>query len=125
VKTVLWAAAAVLFTAVSPALADDVPGGVYDCYGPSLAAGPNIDISLHAGQFGVLSPGKYMSRNGKTGHFKFDGLTLTMTDGPLKGIRYQKVPDFWSFRILRETGEMGPFSCPRVTAKDPGAPNKW
>ena len=114
--------------------APGVPLGVYDCFGPSKAGGVPDDVGTGirgvgteldaGGKFSVLGPDLYLSRGGKTGHFHFDGLTLTMVDGPYAGIRYHKVAA-WSFRMLRDNGVEGPFMCPRNTAKDPRNPKVW
>ena len=131
----LWIIAATLAFAASPAFAENPPNGVYDCYGPSKAGGVHtehtdgirsVGTQLDAGgKFSILSPGTYLSRGNKTGHFTFDGLTLSMTDGPYAGIRYHKAPGFWSFRMLRDNGVEGPFMCPINTAKNPRTPNAW
>jgi hypothetical protein len=112
--------------AALPAQAADVsvPGGVYDCYGPKLAGGRYLDLDMSGAKFSVISPGQYLSRGGKTGHFSFDGKTLSMKDGPYAGLKFHKAAE-WSFRMLRETGEDGPFMCPRNVAKDPHKPNAW
>ena len=112
-----WAIATIAsFTAI-PAWAQDVPGGVYDCYGTY-----NID----AGKFSVIAPGQYMSRGGGVGRFRFDGTMLSMVDGPYQGITYRKEsPDFWTFRLQRDTGGDSPFTCPRNTTKDVRKPKSW
>ena len=104
---------------------DGPPVGVYDCYGPELAAGTTLDISLAGAEFAVLSPGVYRSRAGKTGHFAFDGLTLSMVDGPYTGIKYHKETPAWTFRELRDGGADSPFMCPLNTTKDRDNPNAW
>jgi hypothetical protein len=124
-KTVAAVAVAAASLAALPARAADVPGGVYDCYGPKLAGGPYLDLMMSGAKFSVISPGQYLSREGKTGHFKFDGLTLSMVDGPYAGLKFHKDPQYWSFRMLRETGEEGPFTCPQNLVKDPHKPNAW
>ena len=124
-KVLFLAAAAMAGLMATPALAVDVPGGVYDCFGPHLAAGDShLDLEMSGAKFSVISPGTYLSRGGATGHFTFDGKTLAMTNGPYAGLKFHKVAD-WSFRMLRDNGDEGPFMCPRNTAKDMHAPNKW
>lgn len=98
------------------AWAEEVPPGVYDCFGTY-----NIDT----GKFSVLDSGQYMSRGGGVGSFDFDGVTLTMVDGPYAGIKYRKESPAWTFRMLRDSGEDSPFVCPRNTTKDPRKPNAW
>ncbi|MEI9997177.1 MAG: hypothetical protein WDM91_21455 [Rhizomicrobium sp.] len=120
--------------ALAQAAGRSVPHGVYDCFGPSKAGGRSPDswegirsvgTQLDAGgKFSVLGPDLYLSRGGKTGHFRFDGHTLSMVDGPYAGIRYHKVSD-WSFRMLRANGDEGPFMCPINVAKDPRNPQAW
>lgn len=131
-KSGVWVIAAGLaLAAASAAYAENPPGGVYDCFGPSMVTGPNFDVrratnlNISGAKFSILSPGVYLSRGGKKGHFKFDGHTLNMVDGPYKGINYHKVDGYWTFRMLRENGDEGPFMCPRNTAKDLNKPNAW
>ena len=114
-KVISWALAAALGLAALPAYAADTaaPGGVYDCFGPKLAGGKYLDLDISGAKFSVISPGQYLSRGGKTGHFKFDGLTLSMVDGPYSGLKFHKA------------GEEGPFMCPRNVAKDMHNSNAW
>lgn len=134
-RSILGPTVAVLGLAAFPALAADPPEGVYDCYGPSMAGGRSPDIregagrggtlNTSGGKFSIVGPGMYLSRGGKTGRFTFDGLTLSMVDGPYSGIRYHKDPAYWTFRMLRENGDEGPIMCPRNEAKDPRNPTAW
>ena len=120
----------VLTTIVTPAVAQQqVPTGVYDCYGRGMAEGNQVrdtagQLNLGGSKFSVIGAGQYLSRGGATGHFRFDGTTLSITDGPYSGQRFKKVAD-WSFRLLRPNGDMGPVSCPLNTAKDAHQPNRW
>ena len=121
---------ATLATIITPALAEQVPVGVYDCYGRGMAEGNQLrdkagQLNLGGSKFSVIGDGQYLSHGGTTGHFRFDGLTLSMTDGPYAGQRFKKVPDFWSFRLLFANGEMGPVSCPINKAKDAHQPSRW
>ena len=145
-KTGHLAIVAMLSLASLPARAADVPGGVYDCYGRSMVGGRGSDvegagrngqtpyisegagrgaIGGSASKFSVIGPGTYLSRGGTTGHFTFDGKTLAMMDGPYSGLKFHKVDDFWTFRMLFDTGEEGPVMCPQNLAKDAKAPNRW
>ena len=145
-RTGLFAIVAMLSFSAVPVRAADVPEGVYDCYGRSVAGGRGSDqegagrdgrtpyISEGAGRgavdgsaskFSVIGPETYLSRGGATGHFAFDGTTLAMMDGPYSGLRFHKVADFWTFRMLFDTGEEGPVMCPQNLAKDARAPNRW
>jgi hypothetical protein len=124
-KTVAAMVVVTMGLAALPARAADVPGGVYDCYGPKLAGGQYLDLMTSGAKFSVISPGKYLSREGKAGNFSFDGHTLSMKDGPYAGLKFHKDPKGWSFRMLRDTGEEGPFTCPQNLAKDPHKPNAW
>lgn len=129
-RLTLCAAAAGMMLTAFPALAQTVPVGVYDCYGRGMAEGDRKrdtagQLDLGGSKFSVIGAGQYLSHGVTTGHFRFDGLILAMIDGPYAGQRFQKVADFWSFRLLRASGEMGPVSCPLNTAKDARRPNGW
>ncbi|WP_425230635.1 hypothetical protein [Sphingomonas sp.] len=110
-KKMWFAALALGGLASAPAMAQSVPVGVYDCFG---------DI----GKFSVVGPGTYMARNGGTGHFSFDGHTLTMTDGTSEGLSYRLVGPNWDFGLLRDNGSVSN-TCPRSTTKDPRDPAHW
>ena len=120
-KVSIWAIAAVLGLAPLTVHAETPPDGVYDCFGPSMVG---TEISLAGAKFSVIGPDAYISRGGASGHFRFDGLTLAMVDGPYAGLRFHKVAA-WSFRMLRANGDEGPFMCPLNNAKDPRRPNSW
>lgn len=118
-----------LVTLVTPAVAQQLPTGVYDCYGRGMAEGNRVrdtagQLNLGGSKFSVIGGHVYLSRGGETGHFRFDGLTLSMTDGPYSGQQFKKVAD-WSFRLLRPNGDMSPVTCPLNTAKDAHRPNLW
>lgn len=118
-----------LVTLVTPAVAQQLPTGVYDCYGRGMAEGNRVrdtagQLNLGGSKFSVIGADQYLSRGGATGHFRFDGLTLSMTDGPYSGQQFKKVAD-WSFRLLRPNGDMSPVTCPLNTAKDAHRPNLW
>ncbi len=128
-KWILSVVMAFVATAPLKAQTSSVPAGVYDCFGPGMAEGGTVghgagQLNVSGAKFSVIGPGQYLSRGGKTGHFAFDGVTLSMSDGPYRGMRFHKVAQ-WSFRMLREDGVEGPFMCPRNTSKDPRKPDKW
>lgn len=107
-----------------------LPQGVYDCFGPGMAEGGTVghgagQLNVSGAKFSVIGPDQYLSRGGKTGRFVFDGVTLLLADGPYEGLRFHKVTPQWTFRMLRENGQEGPFICPRNPTKDPRDPNKW
>jgi hypothetical protein len=99
--------------ASTAALAQNPPTGVvYGCYSSS-ASGPS---------FTLVDGSTYKSRQGASGHYKYDGGSgvLTILDGPYKDIRYLKVSSAFSFRVLRgDTMEMSTISCPVNVGKDP------
>ncbi len=114
----------------SPVMAEQVPVGVYDCFGSGLAEGEVLrgaagQLTLSGGKFAVFGPGKYLSRGGKTGSFSFDGSTLKMIDGPYAGISYLREKPYWAFHMYRPNGQLNHFNCPLNTAKDPQKPNAW
>lgn len=119
----------ILATLVTPAVAQQVPNGVYDCYGRGMAEGNQVrdtagQLNLGGSKFSVIGADQYLSRGGKTGHFRFDGLILSISDGPYSGQRFKKVAD-WSFRLLRPNDDLSPVSCPLNAAKDAHQPNRW
>jgi hypothetical protein len=127
----------VVSLAATQARAADVPGGVYDCFGrlaangytPDRGAGirsPSVTgVSTSASKFSVIAPGRYLSRGGTKGKYKFDGQTLTLVDGPYAGLRFHKVSPEWTFRMLNPDGSENAVMCPRNTGKDPQQPNAW
>jgi hypothetical protein len=92
------------------------PVGVYGCFGQY---GPALPM-----MFGLLDQRTYSSYDGKKGRYTYDmanGL-LTMNDGPLAGIRYQRVGDpslTPAFRMLNENGQVTSYMCPKEGTKDP------
>jgi hypothetical protein len=131
-RILLLAALGALAAVSAPlrAQAEDVPAGVYDCYGSGLAEGSRVEntagqLTVSGAKFSVIGRGQYLSRGGKTGRFAFDGLTLSMLDGPYAGLRYHRVSALWTFRMLRANGNESQFMCPRNIVKNPRNPNSW
>lgn len=92
------------------------PVGVYGCFSPY---GPAAPI-----KFGLLDARSYANFDGKTGHYSYDLATglLTMIDGPLAGVKYQRVgaPEHNpSFRMLDANGTVTAYACPKEGSKDP------
>lgn len=92
------------------------PVGVYGCFGQHGPAAPIM--------FGLLDARTYANFDGKTGRYSYDlasGL-LTLTDGPLGGVKYQRVgaPEHNpSFRMLDAKGALTSYACPKEGTKDP------
>jgi hypothetical protein len=85
--------------------------GVYECFGVGVSSGPTI---------GLIDASTYRSRNGQTGHYSFNpaNLELTLTSGPLAGVRYRMQLPYRNLRVL--DGEtITTLNCPRNSAKDP------
>jgi hypothetical protein len=92
------------------------PVGVYACHGQRGLAFPMM--------FGLLDDSTYANYDGATGRYRYDlssGL-LTMLDGPMAGVKYQRVgaptvnP---GFRMLDDKGQLTAYICPKDGNKDP------
>ena len=74
--------------------------------------------------FGLHDGRTYSSFDGKKGRYTYDmasGL-LTMDDGPLAGIKYQRVGDpslTPAVRMLDQKGQVTAYMCPKQGTKDP------
>ena len=92
------------------------PVGVYGCFGQRGPAPPMM--------FGLLDATTYANFDGKTGRYTYVPATglLTMIDGPLAGVKYQRVgaPELNpAFRMLDAAGALTAYSCPKEGTKDP------
>ncbi len=90
--------------------------GVYECDSPQMIGGMVMPSPSTGQMFGVTGPGTYRDFNGGRGTFSFAGDILTMTSGPLKGIRYRRaMPTL--FYPLDAKGERGSIRCVLNRAK--------
>ncbi|MBU7581220.1 MAG: hypothetical protein KAF27_12285, partial [Porphyrobacter sp.] len=87
-----------------------IPVGVYECDSPQMVGGMVMPNPSTGHMFGVLGPGTYRDFNGGRGAFTFAGGILTMTTGPLKGVRYRREAERL-FYPLNEKGERGAIRC--------------
>jgi hypothetical protein len=74
--------------------------------------------------FGLLDQLTYATFDRETGRHNYNMATglLTMTDGPMAGVKYQRVGDPShnpAFRFLNDRGELTAYTCPKDGNKDP------
>lgn len=96
--------------ALAPALTSAPPIGVYECDAPHMIGGmvmPNPQPGLY---FGLKSGSTYRHFDGGTGSYSFSNGVLTMTTGPLKGVKYRRT-DPTVFKPLDAKGELGSIRC--------------
>jgi hypothetical protein len=93
-----------------PALAGPIANGVYECDSPQMIGGMVMPSPSTGHMFGVTGPGTYRDFNGGRGSFSFAAGILTMTSGPLKGIRYRREAATL-FYPLNAKGERGSIRC--------------
>lgn len=94
--------------------AGPIPPGVYECMNQSAIATPLA--------FGILDESTYMASNGKRGRYKYDAATATLSlDPDAVPARYRRI-SATTFRLLREDGQLGGFTCPLNRAKNPTRP---
>jgi hypothetical protein len=111
-------AALVIAVLAAPATASGgaIPTGVYECDSPQMIGGVVMPNPSTGHMFGVTGPGAYRDFNGGRGTFSIAGDILTMTSGPLKGIRYRRaMPTL--FYPLNAKGERGAIRCVLNKAK--------
>ncbi|TAD82097.1 MAG: hypothetical protein EAY70_04025 [Sphingomonadales bacterium] len=100
----------------SPGVRGPIPVGVYECDSPQMIGGMVMPSPSTGHMFGVFGPGSYRDFDGGRGAFTFSGGILTMTSGPLKGIRYRREAERL-FYPLNEKGERGAIRCVLNRAK--------
>lgn len=99
-----------------PVFNGPIPVGVYECDVPQMIGGMVMPSPSTGHMFGVFGPGSYRDFNGGRGAFSFAGGILTMTSGPLKGIRYRRAGDTL-FYPINAKGERGSIRCVLNKAK--------
>ena len=90
--------------------------GVYECDSPAAVGGSIMGRPVTGFFFGVTAPGAYRDFDGGRGAFSLNGDVLTMTSGPLRGIRYRRQAA-GLFRPLDAQGQIGPIRCVLNRAK--------
>lgn len=86
--------------------------GVYDCQSPQL--GIRADVMI-----GLVDGSRYRHFDGGEGRYRYDPATavLTVTSGPIKGIRYRRVADT-ALSVMESRGESSTStSCALNTGK--------
>lgn len=115
-KRVAAGAAPPVKAAAPAAAGGPIKTGVYECDSPQMIGGMVMPNPSTGHMFGVLGPGSYRDFNGGRGAFSFAGDILTMTSGPLKGIRYRRASPKL-FYPLNAKGERGSIRCVYNAAK--------
>jgi hypothetical protein len=90
--------------------------GVYECDSPQMIGGMVMPSPSTGHMFGVFGPGSYRDFNGGRGAFSYSGGVLTMTSGPLRGIRYRRSGETL-FYPLDQRGQTGSIRCVLNRAK--------
>ncbi len=98
----------------SAAMPELVAAGVYECINQMGVATPL--------SFGIIDRSQYNDSNGKRGRYAYDAQTgtLTLDPGPSPA-RYRRI-SATTFRLVREDGSLGGFTCPLNTMKNPLRP---
>lgn len=95
-----------------------LPQGVYECDAPQMIGGMVMPNPQPATMFGVLGPGRYRGYDGGEGRFELVDHVLTMTSGPLEGVRYQQDPDLETYFQVLDGDEPSGTRCILNDAKD-------
>lgn len=103
-------------TASGSASLGPIAMGVYECDSPAAVGGSIMGRPVTGFFFGVTAPGAYRDFDGGRGAFSLNGDVLTMTSGPLRGIRYRRQAA-GLFRPLDAQGQIGPIRCVLNRAK--------
>lgn len=93
-----------------------IPVGVYECDVPQMIGGMVMPSPSTGHMFGVFGPGSYRDFRGGRGSFTFSDNILTMTSGPLKGIRYRR-EGATLFYPIDAKGKRGSIRCVLNKAK--------
>jgi hypothetical protein len=88
--------------------------GVYECMNQSAMVTPMA--------FGILDSSSYMASNGKRGQYKYDIASATLSLDPgTTPARYRRI-SATTFRLIREDGQLGGFTCPLNPSKNANRP---
>lgn len=86
------------------------PLGVYECDAPTSVSGMIMGAPSTGFMFGLTSRATYRDFDGGRGSYRYAGTTLTMTTGPLKGVRYRRTGTTL-FKPLDAKGAQGSIRC--------------
>ena len=105
-SAMLLVGAAAQLSVAAPAASPGPRPGVYACYGQY-----GLSIPM---QFGIVDAATYKSYDGKRGRYALVGDVLTMTSGPLAGIKYKRTASQPKdvFRMLDQRGALTAYNCP-------------
>lgn len=83
--------------------------GRYDCEQPG-DAGSQATVAARDVSFAVTSSSRYIAADGRKGTYLFTGDTVTMTSGPLAGMRLVRIRESF-LRRIEANGLPGDLRC--------------